>query len=56
METAGKANDPIETALQELEGPPIDYDRSKATVSLRLTNRLAELQREASTSEGTAQL
>lgn len=53
MQTAGKANDPIATALQELEGPPIDYDRSKVTVSLRLTNRLAELQRELPISEDT---
>ena len=30
--------------LDELEGPPIDYDRSKTPVCLRLTNRLAELQ------------
>jgi len=30
--------------LQELEGPPVDYDRGKQTVNLRLHNRLAELQ------------
>jgi hypothetical protein len=35
--------------LEELEGPPIEYD-VKSTVSLRLTNRLAELECELSTS------
>ena len=44
--TAKKPRDPIAAVLAELEGPPIDFDRSKATVSLRLTNRLAELQGE----------
>ncbi|WWC90034.1 uncharacterized protein L201_004964 [Kwoniella dendrophila CBS 6074] len=39
--TAGNKNDPIQGILRELEGPPIDYDKSKNTVSLRLTNRLA---------------
>ncbi|KAK6902926.1 hypothetical protein I203_108186 [Kwoniella mangroviensis CBS 8507] len=39
--TAGNRNDPIQGILRELEGPPIDYDRSKNTVNLRLTNRLA---------------
>ncbi|WVW83094.1 hypothetical protein I302_105112 [Kwoniella bestiolae CBS 10118] len=39
--TAGNKNDPISGILRELEGPPIDYDRSKNTVNLRLTNRLA---------------
>jgi len=43
-QTAGKNNDPIGIVLAELEGPPVDYDRSRATFSLRLTNRLAELQ------------
>ena len=42
--TAKKPRDPIAAVLAELEGPPIDFDRSKATFSLRLTNRLAELQ------------
>lgn len=42
--TAGKAKDPIESVLDQLEGPPIDYDRSNATVRVRLTNRLAQLQ------------
>lgn len=32
--------------LEELEGPPIDYDRSKTLVMLRLTNRFAEVKRE----------
>ena len=30
--------------MDELEGPPIDYDRSQAVVSLNVTNRLAEMQ------------
>ncbi|WWC69466.1 uncharacterized protein I206_103406 [Kwoniella pini CBS 10737] len=38
--TAGTKNDPISAILRELEGAPIDYDRSKNTVTLRLTNRL----------------
>ncbi|EKD00643.1 cytoskeletal protein binding protein [Trichosporon asahii var. asahii CBS 8904] len=42
--TAGKPKDPIESVLDQLEGPPIDYDRSNATVRVRLTNRLAQLQ------------
>lgn len=33
--------------VEELEGPPIDYDKSKNTVTLRLTNRLAELEGES---------
>ncbi|KAK4688659.1 Ras GTPase-activating-like protein IQGAP2/3, partial [Tremellales sp. Uapishka_1] len=40
----GNKADEMAKVLEELEGPPVDYDRSKATVSLRLTNRLAELQ------------
>ncbi|WWD15905.1 hypothetical protein CI109_100329 [Kwoniella shandongensis] len=39
--TAGNKKDPIAGILTELEGPPIEYDRSKTTVNLRLTNRLA---------------
>jgi len=42
--TAGKAGDPIESVLNELEGPPLEYDRGKSTVRVRLTNRLAQLQ------------
>lgn len=42
----GKTRDPLAAVLEELEGPPIDYDRSKNTVTLRLTNRLAELEGE----------
>ncbi|TXT04877.1 hypothetical protein VHUM_03960 [Vanrija humicola] len=42
--TAGKPGDPIVDVLSELEGPPIDYDRGKNTVRVRLTNRLAQLQ------------
>lgn len=42
--TAGKPGDPIVDVLAELEGPPIDYDRGKNTVRVRLTNRLATLQ------------
>lgn len=42
--TANKPKDPIAGVLEELEGPPIDYDRSRNTVSLRLSNRLAEMQ------------
>ncbi|KAK8869822.1 hypothetical protein IAR55_000390 [Kwoniella newhampshirensis] len=38
---AGNKKDPIAGILTELEGPPIEYDRTKTTVSLRLTNRLA---------------
>ena len=40
----GKVRDPLAAVLEELEGPPIEYDRSKTTVTLRLTNRLAELE------------
>ncbi|WVQ78096.1 hypothetical protein IAT38_000177 [Cryptococcus sp. DSM 104549] len=39
--SAGNKKDPITPILDELEGPPIEYDRGKATVNLRLTNRLA---------------
>ncbi|OCF36552.1 IQ domain-containing GTPase activating protein [Kwoniella heveanensis BCC8398] len=39
--TTGNKKDPIHGILTELEGPPIEYDRSKNTVNLRLTNRLA---------------
>lgn len=39
--THGSKNDPIVPILEELEGPPIDYDKSKNQVNLRLTNRLA---------------
>ncbi|WVR05248.1 hypothetical protein IAU60_002260 [Kwoniella sp. DSM 27419] len=39
--TSGNKKDPIDSILRELEGPPIDYDRSKNTVNLRLTNRLS---------------
>ncbi|WVF72140.1 hypothetical protein IAT40_006952 [Kwoniella sp. CBS 6097] len=39
--TTGNKKDPINGILGELEGPPIEYDRSKNTVNLRLTNRLA---------------
>ncbi|WVQ98721.1 hypothetical protein IAU59_005852 [Kwoniella sp. CBS 9459] len=38
--TVGNKKDPISAILSELEGPPIEYDRSKNTVNLRLTNRL----------------
>ncbi|KAL7423921.1 iqgap-related protein [Cryptotrichosporon argae] len=41
--TGKKPTDPIARVLEELEGPPIEYDKSKTTVNLRLTNRLAEL-------------
>ena len=46
-QTSGKANDPITGALEELEGPPVDYDKSNTPVRLRLTNRLAELKRKS---------
>nr|KIR50475.1 IQ domain-containing GTPase activating protein [Cryptococcus bacillisporus CA1280] len=39
--THGSKKDPIVPILEELEGPPIDYDKSKNQVNLRLTNRLA---------------
>ncbi|ODO11581.1 hypothetical protein I350_00363 [Cryptococcus amylolentus CBS 6273] len=39
--TSGNKKDPIISILEELEGPPIEYDRGKNTVNLRLTNRLA---------------
>ncbi|WVN85310.1 uncharacterized protein L203_100455 [Cryptococcus depauperatus CBS 7841] len=42
--TAENRKDPIVPILEELEGPPIDYDRSKNPVNLRLTNRLAKPQ------------
>jgi Ras GTPase-activating-like protein IQGAP2/3 len=42
--TVGKADDPIASVLNELEGPPIGYDQSNNTVRLRVTNRLAQLQ------------
>lgn len=44
--TASKSGDPIESVLSELEGPPLDYDKSKTTVRVRLTNRLAQLKSE----------
>ncbi|ORX39865.1 hypothetical protein BD324DRAFT_576164 [Kockovaella imperatae] len=40
----GKQNDPLVAVLGELEGPPINYDRSEAVVSLNVNNRLAEVQ------------
>ena len=40
----GKKRDALAAVLEELEGPPIDYDRSTTTVTLRLTNRLAGLE------------
>lgn len=44
LKTAGRSGDAIEDVLNELEGPPLDYDRSNKTVRVRLTNRLAQLQ------------
>lgn len=43
-QTANK-NDPIKSVLDELEGPPLEYDKSNKTVRVHLTNRLAQLQR-----------
>lgn len=40
----GKTRDSLAAVLEELEGPPIDYDKSKTTVTVRLTNRLVELE------------
>ncbi|KLT44776.1 hypothetical protein CC85DRAFT_242013 [Cutaneotrichosporon oleaginosum] len=42
--TANNKNDPIRSVLDELEGPPLDYDKSNKTVRVHLTNRLAQLQ------------
>ena len=45
-QTNNNTNDPIAAVLDELEGPPIEYDKSNTPVSLRLTNRLVDLKRE----------
>jgi len=50
LQSANKAKDPLVAVLEELEGPPVDYDRSKNPIMLHLTNRLVDLQRELSTS------
>ncbi|RXK36438.1 hypothetical protein M231_06282 [Tremella mesenterica] len=42
--SGGKTADPVAKILEELEGPPLEYDKSKIPISLRLTNRLAQLQ------------
>jgi len=45
--TNNKPKDPIAPVLEELEGPPIDYDKSKTLVMLRLANRFSEDNRES---------
>ncbi|BEJ15204.1 hypothetical protein CspHIS471_0409710 [Cutaneotrichosporon sp. HIS471] len=42
--TANNKNDPIKSVLDELEGPPLEFDKSNKTVRVHLTNRLAQLQ------------
>ena len=45
--TNNKPKDPIAPVLEELEGPPIDYDKSKTLVMLRLANRFSDDNRES---------
>jgi hypothetical protein len=45
-QTNNKPKDPIAPVLEELEGPPIDYDKSKTLVMLRLANRFSDDNRE----------
>ena len=47
MKTNNKPKDPIAPVLEELEGPPIDYDKSKTLVMLRLANRFSDDNRES---------
>lgn len=47
VKTNNKPGDPITPVLEELEGPPIDYDKSKTLVMLRLANRFADDKRES---------
>jgi len=46
-QTNNKPKDPIAPVLEELEGPPIDYDKSKTLVMLRLANRFSDDNRES---------
>jgi Ras GTPase-activating-like protein IQGAP2/3 len=42
VQTNNKPEDPIAPVLEELEGPPIDFDKSKTLVMLRLANRFTD--------------